>query len=730
MFYDNSDFSKTGPNLLVSMFYWTVGGMIWGVVELIVALPLHPWVLSDTIKYMPGLVIYPLAGLAGGVICGVLVFLWSRLRSGSISKVDCFYGAANIAFIVFVRSTTWTFEVFNIYELFEKSKLLHLSHIAGMFFVCYMLARPVYGFFVKHKEKGRFFTSFIVLSALLYTFIALEMYWYDQIAGFFGVEGLKYLIGSMVCALLAGTFFYNILLLFTGANLTKKLAAGLVVGVLIISAIIFFPKISRRLNQNPYVETAGGLSLKLINKQEVISKNRPNIVLITPDTLRGDHLSCYGYDKISTRFVDSLAEEGVLFENAISTSPWTLPSFASLFTSLYPTVHGAGREVSFAVHTGIREGVVRLAEVLKEVGYHTRALSQSWFLGEDFGFRHGFDYYNNMWRGLEDIRAREISKRKKAFLWSYLVDPGKKISKSIAQATTDEIIDWLEVNDQYPFFLWVHYLDPHFPYKRVKNYNLDTNYKGKLTDDLVGNMDFFQLRTGAYRLNQDDKKYFEVLYDEEILYIDESIGRILDKLKQINQTDNTLFVFTSDHGEEFWEHGRFGHGIGMHQEVINVPLIMKLPGILPSGARINQHVSLVDVMPTILDILGVKHKIKLEGESLLPLINGDQTSDRAVFNELPKFFENRKSITKNNYKLIYFPSSKNAELFDLEKDPHEMKNIYHENQEIGLSLKQEILAWIKDSEEKALRMDKIEKSAQIKPDDEAKERLRSLGYIN
>ncbi len=306
----------------------------------------------------------------------------------------------------------------------------------------------------------------------------------------------------------------------------------------------------------------------------------------------------------------------------------------------------------------------------------------------------------------------------------------REISPCCNLATTNEVIQWLGQNQRHPFFFWIHYYGLHFPYEQCKSYNLDPQYRGTLTQ--MPQRTFMMLRdmltTGRYRLNSPDKNHLRAMYDEELLFIDENIGRILDKLQQLELMDNTLIIFTSDHGEEFWEHGGFEHGHTLYRELLEVPLIIKWPGVLPAGKVINDQVRLIDIMPTIIELLDIKHSGDLAGRSLLPLISGEEQGDRAAFSENLYYYQERKSVTTGKHKLIYTPDSGDAELYDLEADPGEKINIAAEIPNETSQLKEKLLDWIKDCQARASALHKGKEPVPVR-DEEVIQRLKSLGYF-
>jgi arylsulfatase A-like enzyme len=377
-----------------------------------------------------------------------------------------------------------------------------------------------------------------------------------------------------------------------------------------------------------------------------------NLLVIGVDTLRPDHLGCYGYARDTSPAIDRLASEGVLFEDVVSQAPWTLPSFATMFTSLYPSQHGANTAV-----TAMRTSFPTLATILKERGYATGAIINAAVLRPEYGVNRGFDYY----------------------------DPTPPQGR-IADGTTRDALKWIDDSTGTPFFLFAHYYDPHEPYAPPAPY--DTlyrgDYRGQIGDSFVlsehfptvTGTNFDDLRT----LSPADWDRIESLYDGEIAFTDAAIQNLLQGLRDRGLQKRTLIIFLSDHGEEFFGHKGFGHGHTLFREVIRVPLIVSLPGRLPAGRRIDRQVRLVDVMPTVLELLNITGDIHCEGVSLVPLLMGKTEvveREGALFPARIAYSEGllrgseRKGITAYPWKLIYDLATREDMVFNFESDPGE-----------------------------------------------------------
>jgi arylsulfatase A-like enzyme/Flp pilus assembly protein TadD len=355
-------------------------------------------------------------------------------------------------------------------------------------------------------------------------------------------------------------------------------------------------------------------------------KAGPNLVVVTIDTLRADHLACYGYDRIKTPNIDQLARTGVRFANAFTPVPITLPAHTALMTGQYP------------MSTGIRDfsgnklttGAMTLARVLQGHGYSTAAFIGSAALDSRFGLNQGFDtYYDNFNLGhTREIHLDEIERR--------------------GDQVVDLALKWLESHRQKPFFIWVHLYDPHAPYDPPEPYA--RLYRGHL-------------------------------YDGEIAFADAQVGRLFAYLKQQHLYDNSIVVLASDHGESLGEHGEKTHGFFIYNATLHVALIVRIPGDPPRVVQ--QGVSLVDVMPTILQALRISRPPNVQGQSLLSLMMGRQSgsvSGQYSENYAPLIHFGWNRLLSLEWRGMKYIETTRPELYDLKSDPHELHNLFSTHQ--------------------------------------------------
>jgi|GEM_PF-673517 len=439
---------------------------------------------------------------------------------------------------------------------------------------------------------------------------------------------------------------------------------------------------------NPHI-IAGGLK----------PPKRLNVILYLIDTLRADHLGCYGNPYIKTPNIDRLAKEGVLFENAFVQSSWTRPSTATILTSLYPTEHGAITD-----HDRLRPSLITIAEILRYYGYYTLGCVNQPNVAAEIGFYQGFDRYLVAYKRLH-------------------------LHPLFSDKMNEMIFPWLEEFKDKPLFLYVHTVDPHDPYIPPPPYDrmYDPDYKGKIWGD---SKTLIEIGRGDIKITERDRKHLIALYDGEVTYNDKSVGELMRKLKELGIADNTLIIIIADHGEEFLEHGGTRHGHTLYNEVLHIPLIFHCPNALPKGKRIKDLVRAVDVLPTILNILDIPLPKKIEGKSLLSLIKkGGNPGISYSFAELDRYGKNLRSLQNDKWKLIHYPYRREkGEFYNLKDDPKEKKNLFYGRKppaynELNKKLT-EILKRLKEESKKFHRM-KVEKL-----DKETLEQLKALGYIH
>jgi choline-sulfatase len=416
------------------------------------------------------------------------------------------------------------------------------------------------------------------------------------------------------------------------------------------------------------VLAACGAKQKTATKPERL---RPlNVVVVTVDTLRADHLRCYGNSNIDTPAIDAIANRGVLFENAVAQTPLTPPSHASIFTGQNPNVHKVRNTGGFVLQSSSRP----LARILQEQGWDTAAFVGSAVLKKTFGFNNGFDVYDD-----------EMPKPGKGH--EYRDDPERK-----ASVVVDRAIGWLDrTTTGKPFFLWVHIYDPHLPYKPP------SEFAGK---------------------------YKDRPYDGEIAYSDAQLGRLFSAVEKKSPTDKTVIVILSDHGESLGEHGEHTHGVFIYDSTLRIPFVMAGPGI-PAGVRVKQQARSIDFLPTLLEVMGGTKPDKVQGVSLVPTfagknVNADIAYAETLYPKMNMNWSELRAVRTNRWKYIRAPR---PELYDLNSDPTEKNNVI-QNHAAEVETLERDLKNIASLDSKG-----IEKVETALVDDRVMDQLKSLGYV-
>jgi len=417
------------------------------------------------------------------------------------------------------------------------------------------------------------------------------------------------------------------------------------------------------------------------------STPQPNVLLIVVDTLRNDHLGCYGYSRNTSPNVDRLARDSVRYDRAISQAPWTAPSVASLLTSQYPGVLGIEDEASI-----LEDDWVVLPEVLREHGYTTAGVVSHIYCSSRWNFDQGFDTFDE-----SNIAGH---------------------NDSTSADVTYEALSFLDNRTEAPFFLFLHYFDPHDTYLEHRQFLFpsDEEYRGPVREALTAD----RLRTLPEDLQPEDIAEIVRRYDSEIAFTDHHIGKVLDRLRDLDLYDDTLIVFTADHGEEFREHGNFRHGYTLYDELINVPLIIKYPD--RGGEVVDDTVALLDVYPTILDVAGISVEHELQGVSL----DGstlENSPARTVFSETSRRNRLLRAALTGRHKLILDLHTSEFEFYDLVADTGEQNSLDDEDPHSYVSLHESLQTWL--NETSLARRE----GARIDLTPEEQERLRSLGYL-
>ncbi len=411
-----------------------------------------------------------------------------------------------------------------------------------------------------------------------------------------------------------------------------------------------------------------------------------NVLVVTLDTTRADRIGCYGYAGAATPTIDALARRGVLFETSYTPSVLTLPSHATIFTGLLPPSHAVRNNGTDRLGAGART----MAEILSEAGYRTGAFVGAAVLEAMHGLDQGFAAY-------DDVTAKEVAHT-------------VRYAERDAAAVTDAAPRWLAgvhgpadgpsrrggspATAAGPWMLWVHYFDPHAPYDPPDS--LRARFAGRG-------------------------------YDGEIAWVDQNLGRLLRAVEEGGGAGRTIVVVVADHGEGLGDHGEQSHGVFLYDETVRVPLILSAPGLVPEGTRVGELVRTTDILPTILDLLGLGVPAGLDGISLRPLIEGRVSAlalpaySEAVAPALMYGWSPLASLRLEGWKYIHAPR---PELFDLTADPGERRDRFPEERDLGQAMRRTLEEILKQSGARAPRSEGVRLTS------EQTAALRSLGYVS
>lgn len=454
--------------------------------------------------------------------------------------------------------------------------------------------------------------------------------------------------------------------------------------------------------------------------------NIKNVILITIDSLRAGHLSCYGYEKETSPNIDKLAEKGILFKQAISNGGHTRIAFPALFTSTYFFSGWFLEKTNEGFTIRLFDDRPYLPEILKRNGYKTAGFHSNPFLTNRYGYGRGFDVLSDPLEKKNDTGKGNYIK---SFVRNHLEPNGlpfrllKLIHNRLTskdaeppfargEAITKNALSWISNNKNSPFFVWVHYMDVHHPYLPPKKHLM------KFSDKIIPAREARTLHTKMLKnpdsLSNTDIKKLINLYNGSINYADYWIGKFLSTIEDMNVLDNSLIILTADHGDAFGEHGGFGHGEGganLYDEIIRIPFIISAPNV--KEGEIYDQVSLLDIPPTVLDFLSIQKPSGMCGESLLSPTpkkkNGvfaetlsigaqayiDTKLIGSTTNEESNLIRRSGVIAyiTENWKYIY-KGNANDELYNLKTDPKETKNIVDEQIEKAEEFKSRILQHI------------------------------------
>jgi len=475
----------------------------------------------------------------------------------------------------------------------------------------------------------------------------------------------------------------------------KKVSRVLLVGLVAVAAFGVFAKL-------PFRDTAASDENYQVFFDENYKSPGCNVILISIDTLRADHLGCYGYPQNTTPNIDEFSKDSVLFKETIAQAPSTTPSHASIFTSSIPSHHGA----FFSMRKPIPQDLVTMAEILRENGYKTISFNGGAQIAAEFGFDQGFDTYDS-W---------QVKKNQPSIT---LID---KVDFTIEKV--DSAIDWIRTHPNEKFFLFLHTYEVHHPYTPKKEYLdlFEKHYSGDLPAHISGRL-LEKINKGNLEISKEDEQHIVNTYDAEIYSMDIAFGTLVDFLKKEDLYDSIVVIFTSDHGEEFREHGWTGwHSHTLYDELLKVPLMVKFENSKYGGTVIEEQVRSIDILPTLLDILNIASLECFEGTSLVKRFNSTNRKELLAVSEQDTVGQRHPATIRTKRWKLY-DRLNDVRLFNLKSDPLEQKDVRKGNKGVCNKLQDELSYWLS-------RKQSVVEAGEADLDEETLKRLKSLGYID
>jgi len=447
---------------------------------------------------------------------------------------------------------------------------------------------------------------------------------------------------------------------------------------------------------------------------------RPNVMLIVLDTTRRDRLSTYGYDRKTSPALDRVAAGGLVYEQCISAGSWTLPSHASIFTGLYPRDHGTNVE-----NWNLRGDFTTLAEVFGANGYRTAGFCCNPWISEQTGLLQGFVDFQEIWRGRRDDSRDEHG----------------------AARTTEKVLEWLDARapDAEPFFVFVNYLEPHTPYRPPSAFrqrflppDVDPIAVQQVMSWETPREFGYILKVPGMEISEEQFEILDALYDAEVAYQDARFGELIEGLESRGLLDDTVLVIVADHGEQLGEHGMLDHKMSLYEENVHVPLILRYPPAVPAGGRIEARVQSNDIFPTLLELSGIDHAT-VPGSTPLPLRDGEGVGRPYAFVDMARptvfmsmmeaewpganvraFDRSIRAVQGPRFKYVW-ASDGERRLYDIPADPLEQHDLSGAHPEIQAHLDRILTGFHEGS---------VDQSTPVELDEEQREALRSLGYVN
>ncbi|MCP4401837.1 MAG: sulfatase [bacterium] len=672
---------------------FTIGiicGISIGCLELIILLLISPFTKFDSFQT----ILLPLASATGiffflYVSSWFLIVFWIQ-RFFHLQRFPLMLASASFWMIAFLYTTVNRFvDILNTLPELYKLFFLGIFFVIGSFSI-YFALKPIERNTFYHLMSFGALPPLILIEVMLWTWMKKSAILPDT--SIF----LPLLYAGIL--VLSVEFFLRIRWRINTLNLL----------VVVFTFILLSPFVASRMVKS---------SSSLLSGFSENSHHIRHVILITDDTLRPDFLSCYGSERVLTPHIDQLARDGVLFENAFSAAPWTMPSVSSIMTGLSPAVHGMKTKGS-----RLPDALPTLAEFMYNEGYYTSAIGRNSILTSQFNISQGFLEYH-FFPKPRNSHIRGIN------FFQWLLPEQFRTDVSTNDITT-LASNWITAHHKKDFFLWLHYFDPHQPYTPPDS----TLPEKKIVPSIGKEFSKFQVVRGGYWVpSLQEREWIKELYAAEVRHVDSNIGKLVMTLKKLNLYENSLIIFTSDHGEEFWEHGGFEHGHTLYNEVLQVPLIIKPPiGFDLSPQKIDTSVSLQSILPTVLTLCDVPYETdKLYAMSLAPFSQfaTETVVPSPLISSSLLYYEDREAIMFDGMKYIRSLLTNHEELFDLTQDPGEQTSIISLFPDKVLKA-QDIMSNRKIVVEKQKEYYKLPGTETFDIDEDTVQHLKSLGYVH
>ncbi|MFC1502267.1 sulfatase-like hydrolase/transferase [bacterium] len=658
---------------------------------------------------------------------GIVINLLYAFRQKSITDKTIFYRWTFIGVLFFVNFVYINTKLTGMFFSFApRSLILNFLLLAGI------IAFAI--FTNKNSHTKNILSNFIgltTISLLIFHLTAQFNYFYMDWPFPPRSKILTVLIGVFILFIpfIAAFIMKGLSRLFKTFKMSEKVQP---MGIFLVTLllILVIPLILQHPNMNTYHET----KYEPTDSQLANLREKPNLIWIVLDTARKDRFSCYGNDRETTPNIDALAKDGVRFEKYISTSPWTTPSHASMFTGMFASKHGCHHSANDPFPRPLAYENVTIAEILHDHGMNTGAVISNFSMSKNSQLHQGFHFYYCQTSRILNLFWGLVTKHSDTFNAIYRSGILRLNHFQLGSEINQTVYDWLDGNANSPMFLFINYMEPHegaeyIPGSYGSRYDFTWDRWNKLWKNGV------DIEAVIHKKQNMTPEQLQVRYDWvdcKLSYLDAQIGKLFDKLKEMDLYDNTMIVLVSDHGDLLGEHNSFNHTTDLYNELIWVPLIIKYPKNMDKKGVVEDYVQTVDIMPEVLTVMDIPIPEEVQGQPI-------SEADHSIISELyrcnyrtmnllnrERYFRDMKSIISKKDGLKYIQSTKenDSELFNIIRDPREQQNLITKMPGKATQLDKNLNTWFRSFEPVSMDTTKTKKL-----DKDLKQKLKSLGYI-